>query len=225
MRKIIRSSKKILCLVILVSTAIASTAQQDSAVNLPNFLFLGFTKSTIKLKSGQFSAAVLNYNVVDQEMVFQQNGGYMVLSNPQLVDTVYIANRTFIPFKVGFYELVMTGPLTLFIQHKSDVESVGTPTGYGATSQTSNSSYQRQIYGPAGSVDLRIPDGYKIVDKTDYWVRKNDLMEKFSTKRQFLKIFKDKEKELTKFIDDKNIKFREVNDIVMLFNYCNELYN
>ena len=50
-------------------------------------------------------------------------------------------------------------------------------------------------------------------------------MEKFSTKRQFLKIFKDKEKELTKFIDDKNIKFREVNDIVTLFNYCNELYN
>jgi hypothetical protein len=210
---------------IFLLAGIAVNAQQDSATNLPNFLFRGFTKSVIKLKSGQVNSAVLNYNIIDQEMVFQQNESYMVLNNPQLVDTIYIANRTFIPFKVGFYEIVMTGAVTLFIQHKSELESVGTPTGYGATSQTANARPASQIYGPIGSVDLSIPDGYKIVDKTEYWVRKGSEMDKFSGKRQFLKIFKDKEKELAKFIDDNNIKFKEINDIVKLFNYCNELYN
>ncbi|MEP7255520.1 MAG: hypothetical protein ABI666_07065 [Ferruginibacter sp.] len=225
MLKIIQFVRIFTCSVILALTVITANAQEDSAINLPNFLFPGFTKSVIKLKSGQLSSAVLNYNVVDQEMVFRQNEGYMVLSNPQLVDTVYIANRIFIPFKIGFYELVMAGPATLFIQHKSDLESVGTPTGYGATSQTTNAIPQRQIYGPAGSVDLRIPDGFKIVDKTEYWVRKSNQMDKFSTKRQFLKIFKDKEKELTQFIDHNDIRFKNINDIVKLFNYCNELYN
>ena len=206
-------------------TGIAVNAQQDSAVNLPNFLFKGFAKSVIKLKSGQVNSATLNYNIIDQEMVFLQNDGYMVLSNPQIVDTIYIANRTFLPFKTGFYELVMAGTVTLFIQHKSELESVGTTTGYGATSQTTNARPARQLYGPIGSVDLSIPDGYKIVDKTDYWVRRGSDMDKFSSKRQFLKIFKDKEKELSKFIEDNNVKFKDINDIVKLFNYCNELYN
>lgn len=225
MIRTIRSAKNIICLAILACIAIPVIAQEDSAVNLPNFLFPRFTKSVIKLKSGQVSSAVLNYNIIDQEMVFRQNEGYMVLSNPQLVDTVYIANRTFIPFKIGFYELIMSGAVTLFIQYKSDLESVGTPTGYGATSQTTHATPQRQMYGPFGTVDLNIPDGYKIVDKTEYWVRKNDVMEKFSSKRQFLKIFKEKEKELSKFIDENDIKFKNINDIVKLFNYCNELYN
>jgi len=205
--------------------SISVNAQQDSATNLPNFLFKGFTKSVIKLKSGQVNSAVLNYNIIDQEMVFLQNDGYMVLSNPQIVDTVYIANRTFIPFKTGFYELVMTGAVTLFIQHKSELESVGTTTGYGATSQTTNARPARQLYGPIGSVDLSIPDGYKIVDKTEYWVKRGSEMDKFSSRRQFLKIFKDKEKELSQFIDQNSIKFKDINDIVKLFNYCNELYN
>ncbi len=225
MKRTIRSAKNIICLAILGCIAIPVNAQGDSAVNLPNFLFPRFTKCVIKLKSGQVSSAVLNYNIIDQEMVFRQNEGYMVLANPQLVDTVYMTNRTFVPFRIGFYELVMTGPATLFIQYKSDVESVGTPTGYGATSQTTNATPQRQMYGPFGSVDLRIPDGFKIVDKTDYWVRKDNEMSKFSTKRQFLKIFKDKEKELIQFIDNNDIKFKNINDIVKLFNYCNELYN
>ncbi len=220
-----RLTRIVLYSFVFLFTGIAVNAQQDSAVNLPNFLFKGFTKSVIKLKSGQVNSATLNYNIIDQEMVFLQNDGYMVLSNPQIVDTIYIANRTFLPFKTGFYELVMTGAVTLFIQHKSELESVGTTTGYGATSQTTNARPARQLYGPIGSVDLSIPDGYKIVDKTDYWAKRGSEMDKFSSKRQFLKIFKDKEKELSKFIDDNNIKFKDINDIVKLFNYCNELYN
>lgn len=220
-----RLTRIVLYSFVFLFTGIAVNAQQDSAVNLPNFLFKGFTKSVIKLKSGQVNSATLNYNIIDQEMVFLQNDGYMVLSNPQIVDTIYIANRTFLPFKTGFYELVMAGAVTLFIQHKSELESVGTTTGYGATSQTTNARPARQLYGPIGSVDLSIPDGYKIVDKTDYWVRRGSEMDKFSSKRQFLKIFKDKEKELSKFIGDNNIKFKDINDIVKLFNYCNELYN
>lgn len=225
MTRTIQYVKKIICLTVLAFVIMPASAQEDSVINLPNFLFPAFTRSVIKLKSGQVNSAVLNYNVIDQEMVFKQSDGYLVISNPQLVDTIYVGSRTFIPFKVGFYELIMTGPATLFVQHKSDLESVGTPTGYGATSQTSNALPQRQIYGAMGTVDLRIPDGYKINDKTEYWVRKNNVMDKFSSKRQFLKIFKDKEKELSQFIDQNSIKFKDINDIVKLFNYCNELYN
>ena len=103
------------------------SAQADSLENLPNLLIPKFTTSLVKMKSGEKRRAVLNYNLVDQEMVFMQRGQFFVLDDPHLIDTVYMANRTFVPFEKGFYELAVTGPATLFIQHKAYAESLGVP--------------------------------------------------------------------------------------------------
>jgi len=219
MKKMLR----FLCLVILVDAAIPVNAQKDSAVNLPNFLFPRFTKSTIKFKSGNTKAATLNYNIIDEEMVFVQPDAYMVLDNPELIDTVYIDDRKFIPFKKGFYELLLDGPVSLFIQHKTNLEIPGTTTGYGATSKTLAPSEFKQVYGPKGFVDLRIPDEYKLTDDSYYWIRRDMNMDKFSNKRQFLKLFKNKEKEINQFADRNNIDFAKTSDVIRLVNYCREL--
>ena len=221
MKNILRFS----CLVILATAALPVKAQKDSAVNLPNFLFPRFTKGTLKFKSGSTKTATLNYTVVDQEMVFMQPDAYMVLDNPELIDTVYIDNRKFIPFKKVFYELVLDGPVSLFIQHKTNLEIPGTATGYGATSKTLPPSEFRQVYGPRGSVDLRLPDEYKLTDDSYYWIGRNMTMEKFSNKRQFLKLFKNKEKEINQFADSNNIDFTKTGDVIRLVNYCKELQN
>jgi hypothetical protein len=199
--------------------------QSDSLVNLPNLLIPKFTRSIVKLKSGEVKTAILNYNTVEEEMVFMQKRLFMVLDEPQLIDTIFMANRTFVPFEKGFYELVIKAPVTLFIQHKSYVEFEGYPTLYGAKSQTTAPSYVRQIYGANGAIDLKIPKGYKVVDDSKYWVRKDNTMKVFETKRQFLKIFSDKENELNQFITKTHIDFKKAEDIVKLVNYCNELYN
>ena len=210
---------------IAILFTINTQAQIDSAKDLPNFLLPSFTKSIIKFKAGDSKTAHINYNVIDQEMVFMQGDTYMVLDNPLLIDTVYIGTRQFVPFATGFYEVLMTGPLSLFIQHKSNAEPVGTAGGYGTTSQTSAATYQRQMYGPTGSVNLKIPDDFKITDDTYYWIKKGSVMEKFANKRQFLKIFKDKEKELSKFISVNDIQFNKNDDLIKLATYWSSLYN
>jgi hypothetical protein len=210
-------------LAILANAAIPVNAQTDSAVNLPNFLLPRFTKSIIKFKTGSARTAMLNYNVVDQEMVFMQPDAYMVLENPELIDTVNIDNRKFIPFKKEFYELVLNGPIELFIQHKVNLEIPGTATGYGATSKTLAPSEFRQVYGPRGSINLRVPDEYKLTDDSHYWIRRDMVMEKFSNKRQFLKLFKNKEKQLNQFIDQSNIDFKKTDDVIKLVQYSSGL--
>ena len=50
-------------------------------------------------------------------------------------------------------------------------------------------------------------------------------MEKFSNKRQFLKLFKNKEKEINQFADSNNIDFTKTGDVIRLVNYCKELQN
>lgn len=200
------------------------SAQTDSLVNLPNLLIPKFTKSVVKLKSGEINTAYLNYNKVDQEMVFMQNKLFLVLDNPQLIDSVFMANRIFIPMEKGFYEVLYKGAVTLLLQNKSYVESEGVPTAYGAKSQTTSPNYVRQIYGATGAIDLKIPRGYKVVDDSQYWVRYNGQLKSFDNKRLFLKIFPDKEKELSSFIDKKKIDFKKADDVKDLIAYCNTLF-
>ncbi len=215
--------KKILRFVyagILVAAVLPASAQMDSAVNLPNFLLPHFTRSIIKFKSNsENKTGMLNYNVVDEEMVFMQPDNYMVLSNPEVIDTVYMAGRKFIPVKKAFYEVLLTGSTPLFMQYKTIAEYAGTPTGYGATSKTQGNTYVKQVYGPVGSVDLKIPDDIKLTEENYYWITTDNSMEKFTNKRQFLKICKDKEKELNDYIDHNDISFKKTYDVVRLVKF------
>lgn len=209
---------------VLLSLSLQLSAQTDSLVNLPNLLLPRFTKSIVKLKSGQINTAVLNYNTVDQQMVFMQQKQPMILDDPQLIDTIFMANRTFISFEKGFYELLVVAPITLFKQNKSYVEFEGYPTLYGAKSQTTSSTVVSQIYASSGPINLKIPQGYKVVDDSQYWIRKENGMKIFDTKREFLKIFPDKEKELNQFISKNKVNFEKTEDVIKLVNYCNEIY-
>jgi len=213
-----------LTITLLLFFVISLQAQEiDTLQNLPNLLFPKFTKGIVKLKDGKINSAILNYETVEQEMVFLQRKLTIVLDKPQLVDTVFLNNKIFVPFEKGFYELVVKAPIALFIQHKSYVESIGTPTGYGAMSQTTSPSYVRQIFDRSGAIGLKIPPNYKVVDDSEIWVRWNSGMEKFSTKKQFLKIFPDNEKELNQFIGKNNIDFKNTADLAKLVIYTNEL--
>jgi|WetSurMetagenome_2_1015567.scaffolds.fasta_scaffold00006_17 hypothetical protein len=216
--------KKISLAVILTVIFSGLNAQPDTLKNRPNLLLPKFTKSIVKMKSGERKVAILNYNLVDQEMVFMQKDKYWVLNDPQLVDTVYMANRVFVPFEKGFYELAVSAPSMLFIQHKSYTEELGMPTGYGARSQTTAPSYVKTIYGGNGAINLEIPANYKIVDDTEYWIRLAGSMQGFKNKRQFLKIFPEKEKELSQFISKNMIDFTNAENVKKLVLYCNEIY-
>jgi hypothetical protein len=196
-------------------------AQADSLENLPNLLLPRFTNSLVKMKSGEKRRAVLNYNLIDQEMVFMQRGQFYVLDDPQLIDTVYMANRTFVPFEKGFYELAVAGPATLFIQHKAYAESLGVPTAYGARSQTTSYNYVKMIFGGNGAINLRFPDEFGIVDDTEYWIKKDGVMFNFKSQRQFFKIFPEKKKEIDRYISENQVDFKNKQDVISLVQYCN----
>jgi hypothetical protein len=217
-------AKSTLVSLILVSGASQVSAQLDSAKNLPNLLLPEFTRSVVKFKSGEKKSAVLNYNLVDQELVFLQNGRYMVMDHPQLIDTVYMANRVFIPFQKAFYEVALIAPLSLFIQNKSNVEQEGSSIGYGQKSRSTGPTNLRQMYAYNGTYNLEIPPGYNVVEANIYWIRREDgTMQNFSNRRQFVKLFQKKQKELDQFISSNKIDFKRVPDVVKLVSYCNEI--
>lgn len=208
-----------LLVVMLIPTGLS--AQSDSLENLPNLLLPRFTNSLVKMKSGEKRRAVLNYNLIDQEMVFMQKDQFYVLDDPQLIDTVFMANRTFVPFEKNFYELAVSGPATLFIQHKAYAESAGVPTAFGARSQTTSYNYVKTIYGGNGAINLRFPNEFMIVDDTEYWIMKDGSMQPFKNKRQFLSIFPERQREIEKYITESQVDFKNQQSIIRLVQYCN----
>jgi hypothetical protein len=214
----------IITLVLMVFILPLKAQTPDSLVNLPNLLFPKFSWGIVKLKTGDKNKAMLNYNTVTQELVFMQKKEFLVLDNPQDIDTVYLWNKIFIPFEKTFYELAVMAPIQLFIQHKSYVVQPGVPTGFGATSQTAGPTSVARYYGARGPIDLKLPKDYKVIDDTEYWIKKEGQMVNFDTKNKFLKIFPDKKDELSKFIKQRGIDFEKPEKVVELVVYCNELY-
>ena len=211
-------------LFLLVFIAAGVAAQTEQTRSLPQFLFEKFNKGIIKLKDGKTYVANMNYNLVEEEMIFDQKGTYMTLSEPQNIDTVFLNNRIFVPVEEAFYEVLSHGNITFFMQHKARYSTVGTPTAYGMTSQTNSSVRVTSVRSATQFRTIDVPDNVTVTLASQYWVRKKGSMEKFSNQRGFLKIFPEKETELKQFCNSNKIDFKSREDMIKLANYCLALF-
>jgi hypothetical protein len=199
------------------------SAQTDSPKPFPQLLFPSFTKGIIKMKSGQTNSAILNYNTVDEDMIFKQNGIYLVLNKPEDVDTIFIQDMKFVYVGKAFYEIVVNGPVSIYIQHKSRYTTVGTNTAYGLTSQTNGSNSAIMVQAGNQIKNFDLPDNVTVVPATGYWIKKNNEMIKFTNERQFLKVFPEKENEIKAFIRSSNLDLKVREDLIKLGIFCNGL--
>jgi len=225
--KIIYSQKNVVLILLgFVSLAISASlnAQTDPENPYPQMLFPKFAKSMLLMKNGDKRVATLNYNTVDEEMIFSQNNQYFTLDRPSDLDTIYLQNRKFVYVEKAFYEVIANGTVAMFIQHKNRYTSAGTPTAYGLTSKT-NATVTISTARVGNQVrSLDVPDNVVISNGTTYWVRIKDGMHKFTSDRQFLKIFPDKETDLKTFMKKSKIDIKSREDLIKLGNYCNEIY-
>jgi hypothetical protein len=208
---------------LLIIASAELSGQTQPASPYPQLLLPNFAKSIIKMKSGKMNSALLNYNTVDEEMLFDQKGIYMVLDKPEDIDTVYFLNRKFVPVEKAFYEVIVNGPVSIYIQHKSRYAPVGSATAYGLTSQTNGPTAVSIVRGGNQVRTLELPDNVKVSPATIYWVKRNNEMHKFTSERQFIKIFPEYETEIKDFIKKNKLEISQSEDLFKLGNYCNEL--
>lgn len=197
----------------LLICSIKLPAQTNVTQDLTQYLFPEFSKSTVKMKKGGDITLMLNYNTVTERMVFEQKDQFFDMVNQETVDTAYLQNRKFVPFGKAFYEVLVNAPVSLFIQHRSNLMAPGKPAAYGGTSEVSASTYLSSIYLETGFYNFKLPSDYKVKASPVNWVRINDNLSSFFNERQFLKIFPQKEGELKKFIKENKIKFEKHEDL------------
>jgi hypothetical protein len=198
-------------------------AQSDQVQNLPQFLFPDFSKSLVKIKAGKDFYLMLNYNIVTEKMVFLQKDQVYDMLNQENVDTIIMNSRKFVPVEKAFFEVLMEGSAKLYIQHRGNVQSPGTPAGYGGTSQLSSTSYFTSVELAGQRYNMRLPAEIVVKPETVFWININNNKYKFVNQRQFLKIFPGKEDEIKKYIKLNHLKFENQENLIKLVQHCTEL--
>lgn len=188
----------------------------------PQFLFPEFIKGEAIMKKGEKQAALMNYNMVSEKMVFRQGDKIFEMTETDRVDTVIVQTRKFVPVGKIFHEVALKGNISFFVQHKGELMLPGKPAPYGGTSYTSSSSTVASMEYDSRYVNVELPSDYNVIYKPVFWIRKEGVMSDFIGEKQFLKIFPENDAELKKYIKVEKIRFDRISDVQKLIMYCNE---
>jgi len=217
------------CALMTFNLSAGAKDQDNKGKPIPHFLYPKFQEGIVVMKDGQKFNTLINYNMIDEKMITEVEGVYRYSKNPGTIERVIIGDRTFIPIGNAFYEILSSGNVTLFIQHKSTLAPKGNEVGYGAKNRsvgpTSSQRFEltpvTQQYGEVVKIDL--PQNMDLTPASVYWVSMGASLEKFSSERQFIKLFPEHEKQLRDFMSNENISIRKRQDLVKLGNYCNQI--
>ena len=90
----------------IMNILVVTGYSQVRVLELSHYLFPEFTKGVVLMKTGVKNEALLNYNSLTEEMIFDNKGTKLALGQLDQVDTVYIQNRKFFPLNKKFVEIV-----------------------------------------------------------------------------------------------------------------------
>lgn len=199
---------------------IALIAQNvNQPVTLTQYVFNEFSPGIVMMKSGEVYNQALNYNIVTNEMIFNNNGSFMAIAQPENVDTVFINNRKFIPLNKKFFEILADEKFPLLLEFTATIHEPGNPIGYGSNSSTNATSNLKSIISSGGSYALKLPDGYSVTPGYNYWILENGKLMKAGSDRQLIKIFPDKKDKIKDFIQKNHTNFSKREDMILLIQH------
>jgi hypothetical protein len=193
-------------------------AQDDST----HYVLPEFGVGKVILKDGHTETALMNYNTLTEEMIFYKDGIMLALDSLEKIDTVYLGSRIFIPHNKVFYELLVRGPVSLFVQNKTNPINAGKPSGYGESTETGAATNYSSLTNSVHTYKLKLPEGYHVMDATLYWIKKNNTYYKANNSSQIRKIFPGRSSEIKEYIKSNKLDLKKSYDLVRLVVKCNE---
>jgi hypothetical protein len=197
-------------------------AQSDTANFVSHYVLPAFVKGTVKMKNGRTEVAMMDYNKLTEEMIFDKEGTKLALDSIEKIDTVYLEAHTFVPHDKVFYELLVKGKVSLFEQDKCNLLAAGNPAGYGGTTETGVSRSVSMLTNSGRAYMLHLPRDYHVTDASQFWIRKDGNYYKANNASQIIKVFPEKSKDIRQFIKAHNLDLKNPADAVTLIVKCNE---
>ena len=213
--------KKILAAIALFLSLQGFSQSVMDSVNLKPMLYETFAEGAVLLKSGEVEKAPLNYNTDNQNMVFIKNGKYLVLSDLEAVDTVYLQHKKFIPVKGAFFEVLQNNDAVgLCVAYTNKVRPLTATTDKDGTKKKANAEVSNTVSDIY--VNRVFRGNYSVEILRHFWLVKGGMLFKANSARPFYKLFPTKKEQIGKFIKENAISFYNEPDLIKLVAFCNK---
>ena len=210
-------------IVTICFTDIKLQAQNEAELIASHYVFPAFSIATVKMKDGNIGKAMMNYNMLTEEMIFENDGIMLAVDSLNSIDTIYLESRQFVPHNKMFYEVLVIAPVSLFMQHRCNLIQAGSPSGYGGTTETGAATSRSSLTNSGRAYKLTLPSEYHVTYATQLWIRKDDIFYKANTNRQIMKIFPEKSKDIKQIIKQNKLDLKNADDLILLVIRINEM--
>jgi len=192
------------------------------------FLFNSFQKGIVVFENNTQTSAILNYNILSNDIYYIDNEKFYVLS-PESLDHVFICNKKFYSYNNKVYELIYNKKLQILVGREVSWEEFqGREGAYGAKSPNTVGSNLNTLDVTNISedhsylVNLRDNEDKEITINLNFKIKYGNNF--YSTsKRSFYKIYPNHKKKIKQYIKDNNLNLNRKSDLIKLANYCNDL--
>ncbi len=204
---------------LILSLLLSVGYSQEKKQNITHYLFPEFTQGEVLMKKGVRKEALLNFNALSEEMIFESNGVKLAVTQLEFIDTIYIAGRKFFPLNGKFLEALYRSKYDLYAEHKCSVNDPGKPSGYGTSSQLGAATTYKSYFSGNRVYEMTLPASIDTTPFTIYWLKKDNELVKFVSLKQLLKEFPEKSSLYKKFIKEKGISYDDTKSLIRLVKF------
>ena len=204
--------------ILIFNLILGSLFAQPKAEETGHYIYPEFSQGVVLMKSGVSEKTLLNYNSLTEEMVYIDKGNKLALSDETVarIDTIFIKNKKFVAVGTKFFELICHSKFDLYIEHKCKLRSVGKPTAYGATSQSTTTSSYSSSPTEGMKYELKLSDQYQVEPYIFYWIKKNNGSKKFANMRQLKNLYSARKELMDTYVKEHDVKYEDQKTIVQL---------
>lgn len=212
---------KLISFLVILSLSATSLYTQSKSVELTHYLLPEFTSGSVIMKDGSVNFALLNYNLLSEEMLFNQRGKILALGADMIrsIDTVTIGGRKFVVENGKFFELLYSGKDELMAEYRCSLIAPGTPAAYGTTTETASAKAYSSLYAGGMVYELTLPDGYKTRPYINYWIKREGKLSKFINIKQLTALYKPSSAKIKEYAKTNTIDFKSPDSIVQILEF------
>lgn len=184
------------------------------------YLFQDFTDGFVYYKDGRAFQVPINYNLIVGEFIFiDKDKQKKEFSDPDMVISIKVGDRSFLPMPDGGAAEVVQFEPKILVQYKGSTKKTKNVT-FGGQTETASVETFSHLLSNANSSALNTENILLSSVDNEYYVEKNKRMKRFTTEKQFLKIFSKQKEHLKQYIDDNKMNFNSIEQVVKLCNYA-----
>lgn len=202
----------VLAILLVIPTTLWSQEKKDQ------YLFPDFTSSYIYYKDGKVFQVPTNYDLFKNEFIFiDKDNEKKEFTDPGMIVSIKAGNRTFRLISGNeAAEVIQNDPIIL-IQYIGEKRIKKNLSMGGKTETASVDSYSNLYsYG--------IEDNTNNIElaniRYQFYLDINKRLKRFSTEKQFLKLFPKQKEQLKKYTEENQVDFNSIDQVVKLCNYA-----